>query len=650
MDRSSFSRITIAIVVGVFLIGTFIWRQYQLSQRFDTIGVVEGFYGTPWSHDARLDIIRFLGEVGMDSYIYAPKDDPLHRQRWRDLYEGSDLERFQELVEVSEESGVNLVYAISPGLSIKYSSDEDYIALREKLFSMSILGVKQFALFLDDVPELLQHPEDIETFSSLAEAHVALINRLYTDLKSIDASLIVCPTTYTTAWGSKDYIQVLGAGVNEEIPLFWTGDDVAIGEITSQQAADWGQLLGRKPWIWDNFPVNDFEQWRPILGPIVGRSVDLSSESNALFANPMDKPYLSMISLYTVAKYAGNPYGYDPDQSWQDALVHLAGADGARAIRPIMLLFKDYGWTDNVFTPIYTPGKSFNINSVRDALTLMEEQLLILKSEEFSENEYIQNILPEIEPYVTKIRSDYDSILTNPNYIPDAEGFLTYQIEREAVYANPKNVELDGSLTDWDSNDFISLNSSRSDDTDRVSAAFYYDRNTLFIGVDVKTNGINSTSDTTWVGGDQLLIILDYTPELNDTWIQPQDLVWLVRPPDESGTLIQKKGSMVLTPFSQRGISDITMRSISSFFSHYMKPLDRSLVATAESARATGRRTSQGYQLELMIPVGNLDSIRLNLSLNDVDQFNGTQRSTNYIFSRRPYIGNVYTYPEIIFR
>lgn len=650
MDRSSFSRIAIAVVVGVFLIGTFIWRQYQLSQRFNTIGVVEGFYGTPWSHEARLDVIRFMGDVGMDSYIYAPKDDPLHRQRWRDLYEGPDLDRFQELVEISEESGVSLIYAISPGLSIKYSSDEDYIALREKLFSMATLGVTQFALFLDDVPEILQHQEDIDTFSTLADAHVTLINRLNTDLKDVGATLMVCPTTYTTAWGSQEYIQILGQGVDEEIPLFWTGNDVAIGQITAQEAADWGRLMERKPWIWDNFPVNDFEQWRPIVGPIVGRSVDLSSETGAIFANPMDKPYLSMISLYTVARYAGNPYGYDPDQAWQDALVHLAGAEGARAIRPIMMLFKDYGWTDNAFTPIYTPGKSFNINSVRDALTLLEEQLVVLKTDEFAENEYIQNILPEIEPYILKIRSDYNAILSDPFYIPDAEGFLTYQIEREAVFATQRGVVLDGNLADWDSNSFRPINSSRSDDSDRVKVAFNYDRNNLYIGIDVKTNVVESINDTSWVGGDQLLIMFDYTPEMDDTWIQPQDLVWLVRPPDETGNLVQKKGSMVLTPFSQRGISDITMRSISSFFSHYMKPLDRSLVAIAESARVAGRRTSQGYQLELMIPVGNLDSIRLNLSVNDVNEINGTQRTTNFIFSRRPYIGNVYTYPEIIFR
>jgi methylase of polypeptide subunit release factors len=364
----------------------------------------------------------------------------------------------------------------------------------------------------------------------------------------------------------------------------------------------------------------------------------------------MDTPYLSMIPLFTVARYTGSPYGYDSEKAWQDALVHLAGPEGARAIRPMMLLFKDYGWTDNVFTPIYTPGKVFNMNSVRDALTLMEEQLTTLKSDNFSDNTYIQKVIPELEPYIAQIRKDYDAIVSNPNYVPDVEGYLTYQTEREAVFATHKSVLLDGNLDEWEPSTFKALYASRNDENNRVKVAFNYTGNSLYIAVDVKTNSVTSTQDTTWIGGDQLLLIFDYTPEIGDTWIQPQDLVWLIRPPDETGNLIQKKGSMVLTPFSQRGISDITMRSISSFFSHYMKPVDRSLLAVAESAVATGQQNPGGYQLELMIPVGNLDSIRLNMSLNDIHQHHGAQRTTNFIFSRRPYIGNVYTYAEIIFR
>jgi len=53
---------------------------------FQYLGVIEGFYGPPWSHQDRLDILAFMEEVGLADYVYAPKDDPYHRARWRDPY------------------------------------------------------------------------------------------------------------------------------------------------------------------------------------------------------------------------------------------------------------------------------------------------------------------------------------------------------------------------------------------------------------------------------------------------------------------------------------------------------------------------------------------------------------------------------------
>ncbi|MCD7816260.1 MAG: beta-N-acetylglucosaminidase domain-containing protein, partial [Bacteroides sp.] len=37
-------------------------------------GVVEGLYGTPWSHDARLSKLEFYGKNKMNVYLYGPKD------------------------------------------------------------------------------------------------------------------------------------------------------------------------------------------------------------------------------------------------------------------------------------------------------------------------------------------------------------------------------------------------------------------------------------------------------------------------------------------------------------------------------------------------------------------------------------------------
>lgn len=70
-------------------------------------GVVEGFYGEPWSHAERLDLIGFCGGQGLDTWVHAPKDDPYHRGLWREPYPDEELERLGELVGAAELHGVD---------------------------------------------------------------------------------------------------------------------------------------------------------------------------------------------------------------------------------------------------------------------------------------------------------------------------------------------------------------------------------------------------------------------------------------------------------------------------------------------------------------------------------------------------------------
>ena len=55
-------------------------------------GVVEGFYGRPWTHEQRLELIDFLARRGMNTFIYGSKDDPLVRRDWRLPYVGEALD------------------------------------------------------------------------------------------------------------------------------------------------------------------------------------------------------------------------------------------------------------------------------------------------------------------------------------------------------------------------------------------------------------------------------------------------------------------------------------------------------------------------------------------------------------------------------
>ena len=114
-------------------------------------GVVEGFYGTPWSHQARLRHLKFYGENKMNTYIYGPKDDPYHRSpNWRLPYPEQEAKQIKELVQVAKQNAVNFVWAIHPGQDIKWNQ-EDRDNLLAKFEKMYELGVRSYAVFFDDI-------------------------------------------------------------------------------------------------------------------------------------------------------------------------------------------------------------------------------------------------------------------------------------------------------------------------------------------------------------------------------------------------------------------------------------------------------------------------------------------------------------------
>jgi protein O-GlcNAcase / histone acetyltransferase len=103
-------------------------------------GVIEGFYGRPWQPDQRLQLLGRLRDWGLNSFMYAPKDDRKHRAFWRALYSDSEAENLRKLVSACTERKIQLIYAIAPGLDIRYSSDADAAALHAKLAQVHKMG------------------------------------------------------------------------------------------------------------------------------------------------------------------------------------------------------------------------------------------------------------------------------------------------------------------------------------------------------------------------------------------------------------------------------------------------------------------------------------------------------------------------------
>ncbi len=294
------------------------------SPAFAVRGVIEGFYGRPWTQSQRLDLIEFIAERGMNTFVYSPKDDPMVRRRWAAPYEDADIERMSELVEQCRRLGVDFVYCLSPGLSIRYSDSSDVAALCAKFDAVAQLGVTKFGLLLDDIPMELQHAADRDAFDSLVAAHSAIVTSVFSHLGP-RYSLIVCPTVYW-GYGDEDYVTALGHSIDPRIEMFWTGRAICSATLDLADAAAFARSTLRLATYWDNYPVNDVQMTGELhIGPYQGRDRHLYRFSTGVIANPMELFEASKIAISTIADYLWSPEEYDPETSWQRALRDVVG-------------------------------------------------------------------------------------------------------------------------------------------------------------------------------------------------------------------------------------------------------------------------------------------------------------------------------------
>ncbi len=280
-------------------------------------GTVEGFYGQPWSFEARKSQFRFYGDVKLNTYIYGPKDDPFHgfSNRWREPYPEADAQRIAELVKVAKENKVNFVWAIHPGVHISWRDNSDIKACVAKFEMMYALGVRSFAVFFDD----------IGGEGARAEKQVELlnyVNRHFVRAKKDVTPLILCPTQYNQAWAGGDYLDILGKGLDSDIMVMWTGPSVC-ADITKQSMEWINNRIGRKAYIWWNWPVSDYVRPNLLLGKAYGLDKDNGPLYSGFVSNPMDKPEASKIGLFGIADYAWNPTAYNADQAWVDGIKRL---------------------------------------------------------------------------------------------------------------------------------------------------------------------------------------------------------------------------------------------------------------------------------------------------------------------------------------
>lgn len=283
-------------------------------------GIVEGFYGTPWSHKVRLSLIDFYGRYKLNTYVYGPKDDPYHSSpNWRKPYPADQARNIHELVEACDKNRVEFVWAIHPGKDIKWN-EEDYNNLKHKFDLMYQLGVRSFAIFFDDISGEGTNPAK----------QVELLNRLtkeFVKVKGDVSPLIICPTDYSRAWANptpEGSLSVYGRTLDPSVRVFWTGD-VVCSDITRSTLAWVNSRIKRPALVWWNYPVTDYVRHIVLQGPVYGLENTITAgEMTGLLSNPMEHGEASKLALYSVADYAWNPTAYNALDSWERGLAVMA--------------------------------------------------------------------------------------------------------------------------------------------------------------------------------------------------------------------------------------------------------------------------------------------------------------------------------------
>lgn len=275
-------------------------------------GFIEGYYGIPWSNEDRKSLMRFGGNFKMNSYVFAPKDDPYHRENWDELYPEDKLEELEELAEVGEETKTRFIWTISPlgdvadlareegedaAMAVLEENTEKLLAKFEQLYDV---GVRQFGVNGDDVGSL-PHEYVVQLMNSISE---------WADEKGDVRDTLFTPASYNSGWAwNPEELNAYEQGFDEDIHIFWTGyttcAPVTQDTIDVFKNRSNNDVERRDPLFWLNWPVNDVDMQRVFLGK--GEMLETGIENLAgVVTNPMQEAEASKIALFAIADYSWN--------------------------------------------------------------------------------------------------------------------------------------------------------------------------------------------------------------------------------------------------------------------------------------------------------------------------------------------------------
>ena len=297
-------------------------------------GYIEGYYGRLFDWSARHELVTVMASLGMNSYLYAPKDDAAHRYAWRTPYDAQWRNDFADFAAAAARQNIDVMAGIAPGLDFNFAElektrDGDFACLVKKAEQLSADGASHIVLLMDDIAS--DFDDRAGPFQSEGTAHAALANHL---MQAVDRPVIVVPRIYAdslvdaTDPHSLSYLKDLTTTLAPDCPIVYCGNDIVAHRIGGDAS---GHIADRCLLIWDNFYANDYCPRRLFIGPWrrpVGASNILLNPTGLietdklllevmLIGDDVDK-WRDLLgqhlppAFFTVAYYFDAPYGFAP--------------------------------------------------------------------------------------------------------------------------------------------------------------------------------------------------------------------------------------------------------------------------------------------------------------------------------------------------
>ncbi|NGT12294.1 hyaluronidase [Clostridium perfringens] len=375
-------------------------------------GFIEGFYGVPWSHEDRMNLMKDTSEYKMNTYIYAPKDDPYHRLSWKELYPEQEAKQIAELAKAGAENNFNFCWTIHPGATLQFT-DEDFDALINKFEQLYSLGVRQFGVLFDDTDDWRNGQKQAEWINK--------IDTEFVKAKGDVAPMIVISARYNSAWGPNmdRYFKPFMQTLHDDIQVMWTGH--ATMSNVSKEVFEWPKVqtgVDKDVAVWWNYPVNDYCDSRILMAPLHNLNQDLDNVSG-FFSNPMNQAEASKVALYSIADYTWNTDAFDYMKSWETSIEKFVPEVKEEFMRfaSNTCYLKDDGGASGPFEYDESWYLSEKIDALKEAMKngqsavkpakdLLEEfKLIVSDYENITSKVTNKNLLDEIEQHLNAYKA-----------------------------------------------------------------------------------------------------------------------------------------------------------------------------------------------------------------------------------------------------